>query len=489
MHTNDTIVAISSPAGTGWRGIVRLSGPEAWPLAAGLLEPTLDSATLRLAVPQCQTVMLVNPPVPALLVLFAAPKSFTGQDVAELHVPGAVPLLQQLVERLLRAGARQAGPGEFSARAFFNGKMDLTQAEGIAATIAARNHVELRAATALREGHLHEQIASLSNAVANLLALIEAGIDFSDEPGVSFVTAEATGVRLRQLGQSLHDTLVHATRVDRLATLPTVVLIGPPNVGKSSLINALTQQDRAIVSPVAGTTRDMLAATLHTESGDVRLLDVPGEEIPTGEVAARMMDARRLALLEADLVVRVIDHTQDPRAAAAGWADLPAAMLVVQNKADLLAPNRVLPEREPSRDREGATNRRLNAARSLPYGRGSEMPQNMATPAEPWYQVSAKTGQNIPQLRAVIAQLVARRDTVGAGRMVLNQRHRLILQDVTTALWQAAQHTQDKTTFERSLDLLAADLRHALDLLGQISGTISPDEVLGRVFSTFCVGK
>jgi len=268
-----------------------------------------------------------------------------------------------------------------------------------------------------------------------------------------------------------------------------VVLIGPPNVGKSSLINALTQQDRAIVSPVAGTTRDMLAATLHTESGDVRLLDVPGEEIPTGEVAARMMDARRLALLEADLVVRVIDHTQDPRAAAAGWADLPAAMLVVQNKADLLAPNRVLPEREPSRDRVGATNRRLNAARSLPYGRGSEMPQNMATPAEPWYQVSAKTGQNIPQLRAVIAQLVARRDTVGAGRMVLNQRHRLILQDVTTALWQAAQHTQDKTTFERSLDLLAADLRHALDLLGQISGTISPDEVLGRVFSTFCVGK
>jgi tRNA modification GTPase len=366
------------------------------------------------------------------------------------------------MDRLLECGgadARLAGPGEFSARAFFNGKIDLTEAEGIAATINASTEVELRAATALREGRLHRDIERLVEELANALAAVEAGIDFSDEEDVSFVDVEKLESTLEQLGEALDDRLHTSLRLDRLDSAPTVVFIGKPNVGKSSLINALTGSSRSIVSDVPGTTRDILAAMMHTPKGDIRLLDVPGDEISSDEIRDKMMDARRAALLEADLVVRVVDH-EHPPGDLDGWTDIPGEMIGEQYLGDLL---------DDSQRNEGSW---------LP-GTG-----------KPWGVVSAKTGFNIERLREVIIRLCERYESsLSRERLVLNQRHRLLLQDARTAVWDAARYTRDADALRKYPELLAADLRRALDLLGQITGTISPDEVLGRIFSQFCIGK
>lgn len=457
MILDDTIVAVSSPQGVGGiRAIVRLSGPGAWAVAGRLCEAANGFA------PGWRNVRLkiADLTVAGALLLFRAPRSFTGQDVAELHIPNSPALVALLLESLLAAGqssaaVRLAEPGEFTARAFFNGKMDLTQAEGIAATINAGNAAQLRAAASLRQGDLHRWSHALADELGNLLALVEAGIDFSDEEGISFVALERLQADLTRLCQDIAEKLAAAVRIDRLALPPTIVFVGKPNVGKSSLINALSGTQRSLVSPVAGTTRDMLSATLSGPRGEVRLLDVPGEEAPTDELRQKMMQARENALLDADLIVEVLDHP----AAIPAAHEFTAPHVTIWNKADLF------PKHAPS-------------APALP-----------AAPAD-WQIVSAKTGLHLPELRAALLARLTAADASepgGASRLVLNHRHRALLQDsahrLHAALALLCHHASPPA------ELLATELRQALDLLGQITGTISPDQVLGRIFSQFCIGK
>jgi tRNA modification GTPase len=460
MHADDTIVAISSPPGAGLRGIVRITGPDAWNHCASLLA---DQQDLKKSMPSAPSVfrsMLSDPPIPAIVLLFAGPKSFTGQDVAEMHVPGSPALLELIVRNIIAAGARQAEPGEFSARAFFNGKVDLTQAEGIAATINATNQQQLRAAAALREGALYKWTHGVADSLGNLLALVEAGIDFTDEPGVSFIGADDLGSRLDQLWSAVEELQQTSVRLERLGSAPVVVLIGEPNVGKSSLINALTGQERAIVSPVAGTTRDMLSAVMRTERGEFRLVDVAGEEPPVDELRQKMAAARNAALLEADLVLHVIGEQEDPPLFLADHPrEFPAPVIVVQNKADLIDPAVI------------------NDGWVLP---GSD---------KPWIRVSAKTGLHLEQLRGAIEKLASHREPVASHGFTLNERHRMVLNEVERILHRAILMCRQTGMLERSPELIASELRLALDHLGEITGTISPDEVLGRIFSTFCVGK
>ncbi|HVS72219.1 MAG TPA: GTPase [Phycisphaerae bacterium] len=455
--SSDTIVALSSPppAGDAPRAILRLSGPAAWTAAQALLPglPPRVGFHGELALP------LLHPTLPAATtLLFQGPRSFTGEDIAELHLPGSPALIAAVSDALLAvAGVRPATAGEFSARAFFNGKIDLTEAEGIAATIHATDQVERRAAASLRRGDLHKKIENLANNVANLLALVEAGIDFSDEEGVSFIDVPAIRAQLEGIHWKLGVLLAHSLRVDRILAVPTIVFIGKPNVGKSSLINALAGVDRSISSPIAGTTRDVLAVTMHTERGDIRLLDVPGEESPTDELRQKMMAAREQALLESDLIVEV---WVDPEKVIVGyWALLMASpYLAVQNKIDLLPPE-------------------ILATRTREY---LSMPHNY---------VSAKAGWHIAELREHLVERVTHRRPASAEAPALNQRHRAILHRSVQDMFEAATLVAHDTGPVSHPELLASHLRHALDLLGQITGTISPDEILGRIFSTFCIGK
>ena len=344
---------------------------------------------------------------------------------------------------------RLAEPGEFTARAFFNGKLDLTQAEGIAATINAANVSQLRAAASLRQGDLCRWTRDTAERLANLLALVEAGIDFADEEDIRFIEAAQVRTVLAGLREEIERQLTASRRLARRDHLPTVVFVGPPNVGKSSLINALTQRERSIVSPVAGTTRDTLASVMHLPQGDIRLLDVPGEEALADALREKMMATRRSALLEADLVVYVVapDHADPP----VGSAEDASPHLTLHNKTDLLP-----------------------AA---------------AEPPEPaWQHVSAKTGLNLAELRQHLAATVLHRPHESTGYIELNTRHRMILHDVVATVQQAGMLVEQGAAGTHP-ELLAAELRRGLDLLGQITGTISPDEVLGRIFSQFCLGK
>ncbi len=452
MNTADTIAAISSPPGMGWRGIVRLSGPEAWPLVQKILCADFEPIAHR-----WRDILLPHPPVPAGLIFFRAPRSFTGQDMLELHLPGSMPLLNMVLRTLLAAGARQAQAGEFSARAFLNGKCDLTEAEGIAATIAARNARQLRAAAGLREGALHRWTKRRSDSLADLLALVEAGIDFSDEPEISLIGSEDLGRRISDMLRDIAELREHALRWESFDTLPTVVLLGRPNVGKSSLLNVLSGQERAIVSPQAGATRDSLAATAPTPDGPVRLLDAAGVEDQGRGMALLLNQSRRHALLAADGALLVIDERDTPdsvRRLMEELADSSAWKILVRNKMD------------------------------IPDGLG-------AAPRETGLEfvaVSARTGENLADLLRLIGRRVKEESPLAEEYLALNARHRHSLEQAAAALRRGFDMTRNAGA-ERFPELVAGDLRAALDALGAISGTISADDVLGRIFGSFCIGK
>jgi len=450
MLTSDTIAAISSAPGGALRGIVRLSGQDAWKHAFSVLaQPPVEPLPGH-----AYQVALASPPLPLELLLFRGPHSFTGEDIAELQLPGSPALLRMVMDDLLHAGARQAGPGEFTARAFFHGKIDLTEAEGIAATIAAANDRQLRAATTLRDGALHQWITKKAEAIADILALMEAGIDFTDQEGVSFISGDQVRHRLRDIIMDIRVAPQQAIRWDQLDAHPTVVLTGRPNVGKSSLVNALLGQDRALVSPVAGTTRDALSALLPTSGGLIRLVDVAGVDRDQQELSAKMNQARARALRQADLILLVVDPWDDDATVSADLDGLthPSPTLricVITNKADI-APTHI------------PHNGRL--------------------------LVSAKTGQSLSELKELIVGEVMAAETTRGHLLPLNQRHRKLLREAIVPLERVAFEASNEN-LERHPELLAADLRHALDLLGEISGAISPDDVLGRIFSSFCIGK
>ena len=467
MNASDTILAVSSPAaaaGTALRAIVRLSGPRALQLATTLT--TLPALPPQLPAHRSEYLRTPLPPLPCDLLLWQAPHSFTGQDVCELHFPGSPALTSMVVESALaqhRPGEliRLAEPGEFSARAFFNGKMDLTEAEGIAATISAASARELRAAASLRRGALHQWVEAIAGKVATMLAQIEAGIDFSDEEDIHFTTARDVAAAAAEIIAQMRSDMLAAAKVDRVADLPTVVLTGPPNVGKSSLINALLGRDRAIVSPLAGTTRDMLAAVLHTPRGDLRLVDVPGLEAPTDDLRQRMMTTRDAALADADVIIELSAHD-----------------------------TRVTIDNQPANDPLGAITVRVqNKADLLPEAALAVMPTPVSSPAIQLHQlVSAKTGYRVEALRDFLVTTALSRHAVGGDRLSCNQRHRWLIAQARTCL-ESAQRLATSPAFGKHPEFLAAELREALNHLGQITGTISPDEILGRIFSQFCIGK
>ena len=447
----DTIIAISSPLaagrgpGAGIRGIVRLSGDDAWRLVQTVSNLPPNRGRGWHAPVQFRFADLS---VSGAVMLFQTPASFTGQNIAELHLPNSPALLRLAIETLLDAArrlnlaARLAEPGEFSARAFFNGKIDLTRAEGIAASINARNQAQLRAAAALRRGELFRWTTATAEKTADLLALVEAGIDFADEEDIRFIPRADLIARIEALRRAILDHLEASERAGRSGGIPTAVFIGKPNAGKSSLVNALAGHERSIVSHIAGTTRDLLRVTLHTQEGDICLVDVPGEEPTNDDLRRKMMAAREQALLEADLIVEVLPCDEpvhpDPLADASG-----APLITIHTKADLLA-----------------------------------------SPPQDWHCVSATSGLHLSDLRVQLARMLLSRESASP----LEHRHREILRRTLDALHDAAALAQQDSA-DAHPELLAADLRRALDHLGRMTGAISPDEVLGRIFSQFCLGK
>ena len=442
MSTPDTIVAIATAQGAGGVGIVRLSGPAARTIGEAVCRRGLSPRVAHYA----RFVDAAGETIDDGIVLhFAAPASFTGEDVVELQAHGSPVLLRELVARCIALGARQAQPGEFSQRAFTNGKLDLAQAEALADLIAAADVRAARAARRSLDGVFSRQVDALMAQVLALRVHVEAAIDFADEP------LDTLGGRLLQ--DNLHATedglarlLAAASNGQALRDGLHVVLVGPPNAGKSSLLNALAGRDRAIVTDIPGTTRDLLQETIRVDGVELTLVDTAGLRVASDAIEAEGIRRAQHELGRADLALVVVD-ARDPQAGRlaveAALTGIPE-VLWLYNKMDLVETQAGLP----------------NDALA----------------------VSAKTGAGMPALHARLLALAGAEATTGA--FSARSRHVLALQQAQHWIEQAAIELQ----YEH-LELAAEALAQAHAALGTIGGAIDADGLLGHIFSTFCIGK
>jgi len=374
-----------------------------------------------------------------------------------------------LVEACLAAGARRAEPGEFTARAFLAGGLDLSQVHGIAGMIAAQTDDQLRAAERLLHGALSAAAEHAREELADLLSLVEGAMDFADEP-ISFITVADLRRRLAAVLASLESTAAAGARAERWLRLPRVLLAGAPNVGKSSLLNRLTGMDRAICAPLAGTTRDVVTAPLSLDVTDCLLMDAAGLDAQAaGESQTKAQAAALTAIREADLTIHVLD-------ASVGDAALPVApsgdapVIVALNKCDLL--------------RKGD----CQVGRATPDGTSTRSPTSGR--ARPTCFVSALTGEGIARLKEMIAsRLHGRRADADDAAIALMAEHREALSEAVEALRAAITAADDCDDELTGADLVAAELHLAADALGLLVGKDQTEDMLGRIFARFCVGK
>jgi tRNA modification GTPase len=442
----DTIVAVATPPGAGGVGIVRVSGPAARAVSTAVCGSPLRPRAARHVRFLDEDGDVIDD---GIALLFAAPASYTGEDVVEFQAHGSPAVLQALLVRCCALGARMARAGEFSERAFLNGKLDLAQAEAVADLIAASDQRAARAARRALDGAFSRRVEAIAAELLALRVQVEALIDFADEP-LDTLDSDALGQRLHAIDAALEALRADAARGRKLRDGLHAVILGPPNVGKSSLLNALAGSDRAIVTAIAGTTRDLLRETVHIEGIELTLVDTAGLHEGGDTIEREGMRRARDEVARAELAIVVLD-ARDPaagrEAVLAASHDTPRR-LWLHNKADLLPPS-------------------------------------AAPPPPGTLRVSAQSGQGFDQLHAALARHALGDDSEGAdGAFTARARHVDALTRVAAQLADARQALARET-----LDLAAEALRGGHDTLGEITGRLAPDDLLGHIFATFCIGK
>ena len=458
---SDTIAAIATPLGSGGVGILRLSGPE----TASILKRVFRAAGDPLEQPRRLVLGQMVEENGSVLdeclgVWMPSPHSYTGEDVAELQCHGGIRLLQLGLEALLRAGARLAQPGEFTLRAFLNGRMDLAQAEAVLDLIHAKTPTGAQLATAQLRGALSQPLSRLEQELTRLRAGLTVAADFPDDadaPPENQVLEE-----LARLSGEIDRLLENAAQGQLYREGLRVVLAGAANAGKSSLLNRLLAADRAIVTDQAGTTRDVISETIDLKGLPILLTDTAGlRDLPELDAAERLGVARsREAMSQAQLLLLVVDAAQpgeELEELLRQWAERPSLLLL--NKCDIAAPEQL--EALSQRLRELAP--RLTQVR-----------------------LSARTGAGLEELRqAILAAVSSGADAEQSSPLVINARHSQELRQAQANLLAAA----ETITQGLPLDLAGVDLEEAAFHLGQISGSMAGEGLLDAIFSQFCLGK
>ncbi|MCH7226651.1 tRNA uridine-5-carboxymethylaminomethyl(34) synthesis GTPase MnmE [Haloferula sp. A504] len=446
MSAGETIVALATPGGTGAVGLIRISGPE----AGGVIG---RASNRRGAFPDRRatlaTVRTADGAVldQVLVTRFEAPRSYTGEEVVEVSTHGGRLIVRRVLERLLECGARAADPGEFTERAFLNGKLDLTQAEAVMDLISAQSDLALRAAHEQLEGGIGRRTEALRQELIETVAQLEAWIDFPEED-IDPETGDALAQRMAGVGRSIDGLLATADQGRILREGLRTVICGRPNAGKSSLLNALLGQDRAIVSETAGTTRDTIEEMLVVEGVPLRVVDTAGLHAAGDSIEEEGIRRTLVEAARADLLLVVADAT--------------------------LPPGEALPEEMPEAPRRITI---LNKA-DLPEAPGWNLPDAL--------RVSSIDGSGLDELRHRIREMADLGEADwGEQSVAINARHRDCLTRARAALTAAGNSLREGDDAE----ITALSLREALDFLGEVAGRVDTEEILGSIFSQFCIGK
>lgn len=457
---SDTIAAIATAPGIGGIGIIRVSGPAAPSILRQLFVPKHRHAEFPSHKLCYGTIITADGQFldEALAVHMHAPHTYTREDVVELHCHGSHLVLRQILHQTFALGARPADPGEFTKRAFLAGRIDLTRAEAVLDLLQAHTDTSARLAANQLQGALAEVLESIRGQLIAILALLEVAIDFPDDD-VELFDATALGEQVRASVIAPLERLIAQSETGRILREGiSVVIAGRPNVGKSSLLNALLREERALVTPLAGTTRDTIEEMIAIRGIPVHLVDTAGIRAHENPIEAMGIERARRKVETADLILFLIDGQARP-----GWADLELydtirerPHLVVVNKLDVAVADAV--------------------ADCLGEFGGARV-----------VAVSARTGQGLEELQDAVAEL-AMGDGTELGETLAcapNVRHRGILDGALAA----GRRCEEALRTGVSVDLLAVDVQSALDHLGDIIGLTTPDDVLDEIFSRFCIGK
>ncbi|MGF1614047.1 MAG: tRNA uridine-5-carboxymethylaminomethyl(34) synthesis GTPase MnmE [Gammaproteobacteria bacterium] len=445
----DTIAAQATPPGRGGVGIVRVSGPHVRPIAKALLGdvPAPRRAVVRRFLDSSGETIDRG-----LALYFPQPRSFTGEDVLELQAHGGPIVIDLLVARVLELGARAARPGEFSQRAFLNGKLDLIQAEAIADLIDSASVEAARSAQRTLQGHFSDRVRDLMEGVTELRVLVEAAIDFPDEE-VDFLTDASVLARLDELLQRLGVTISSARTGRLLREGLMVVIAGPPNVGKSSLLNRLTERDSAIVTDIPGTTRDLLRESIHIDGLPLQLVDTAGLRATSDVIEQQGVERAGKAIDTADIVLWMVDDRWEDCAQeylASPQFSTHHETVVVRNKVDL----------------------------------SGQLPGLVDGREPPTVRISATTGAGLDVLKARLKATAGYQQST-EGSFLARRRHLDALHRTEIALRSA----RNQLCGQFALELVAEDLWGAHRSLGEITGECSSEQLLERIFSSFCIGK
>ena len=469
MNLDDTIIAIATPPGRGGIGVVRLAGPEARAIAAPMLRLKHELEPNRaifgeLVEPAGEGVEIVGAATTSaaerridevVVTYFRKPHSYTTDDIVEIAAHGSPVVLRHIVELALARGARLAEPGEFTMRAFLNGRLDLTQAEAVRDLIESQTLFQAKVAAQQLEGALSKRLKPIKQKLIELIALLEAGIDFAEDD-ISVAADQTILAHLAEVSQPLEELAATSAYGKMVHEGFTLAIVGRPNVGKSSLFNRLVERERAIVTAQPGTTRDLVSETVAIGGIPVQLIDTAG--IRNGVDEAETIGVRKSmeALSEADLVLVVLDSTQTPGDEDGELLRMvegrPA--VVVENKCDLIT------------------------AELAARAHGAKVKTSAV-------RTSAVTGEGIGELRAAILQRIGAGGVQVESGFLTNVRHQKLVSDSVSALEAAKNAVANRVPHE----MLLLDLYHALRKFDEITGATTTDDILNLVFGTFCIGK
>jgi len=456
----DTIAAISTPLGRGGLGIIRISGNQALSIAKKVFRP--NSIPFQKLKPTQATLGKVIEPRnhrdvdQALLTYFKRPKSYTREDVVEISCHGSPPLLYHILEMVLQAGARLAEPGEFTYRAFLHGRIDLVQAEAINDLINAKTHYQAELAYQQLQGKLSLRLQSLDQKFLNLIARAEASIDFADEDYL-FIAPQEMERNLKELIDELSRLEQSYTQGRVLREGISMAIVGSPNVGKSSLFNHFLEQERAIVTHLPGTTRDIIIESVNIEGIPINFIDTAGMRQPSDLIEKEGVRRSRQAIREADVIIAMVDNSRPLTQEDIMIIDeiREKNFLLVINKIDL--PVKIDFRKPPP----SVTNHRT-------------------------VRISVKTGEGLPQLKEKISTSILQGDLPESdGPLLTNLRHKEIISRCLSST------TQARSSFQQGLseEFILLDLKQAYQKLGEITGRTSVDDVLNHIFANFCIGK